>query len=421
MYTIFYFNLFSFLSLCIGIYTLSDLEMSNETILSHHGFTRLMARRLYRSLYEYYQDDDDGGETSNFMTNPNTSIKSAKKNYSRKFSASPQLKNSVNYGKQNKRRVQNIKQMANSASSDSLKRSGSPIGRKISVTPPVSYKPTVIGTSPINAIDGEKTTPPLPSPVPETLEVDVVHEDETITDVEVMYPVEPLSEEDQTLLEEIGDDELPAVVVESPTLDPIQSEGMSRTPANVIFQQSPIPIDHHLSMPMGLDRIHGNETPLEPAGLFTNDRSLSCPCLAMLVDDTVPEVEDKEVNDFNQILLALQNHEVRDVEELLMYLHAILDILKTSCLASVENAFEVIIDIITRHLHNLVVVEVSCRVIRYLTTNIAHNYSSNGVLEKVVLAVLNVIKAHPLSKKCQLNGCLTINNLFRSGTNGHRQ
>lgn len=375
--------------------------MSNETLLSHHGFTRLMARRLYRALYEYYQEDE---EVPDFMTNPSVKSSSSKK-HSRKFSASPQLKNSVNYGKQNKRRIQNVRQSA-VARDDSIKRSGSPIGRKISVTPPVTYTPTVIGasgTSSIDLVDNNQTSP-LP-------EVNVEHEEDT----------PPSKVDDPPAV--VVNDVLPDVISSNePVLEevPIAGGGLSEHMVvadgypDSILQQSPMPIDHHLSMPMGLEQEHGAETPLQ-TGSFINDRSLSCPCLAMLSDKAEPDRDANPRDDFNEILLTLQNHEVRDVEELLMYLHTILDILKTSCLTSVENAFVVMNDIISRHLHNLVVVEVSCRVLRYLTLNLSHNCSSTDILMKVVHVALNVIKVHPVSKKCQLNGCLVINNLFRSG------
>ena len=349
-----------------GIYTLDDLVSSDEATLSRHGFTQLMARRLFRALISYVNDLEllESQQSSQLQCH--------------QIRASTLLKSRDNYGKRNKRRVASVKQ-------DSIKRPSSPTTRIISVSPPGSFSPTVLGT-PVsaNTIDGF---------IPNDVDTDQMCNDPHTH-----------SDHDDILVEE------------NPT-DPATLPNMNLD--LVILRDtllgSATSIDHHLSLPMGLNQL-SHTKPVVSRGLGYRDKSLSCPCLlpsCQTYEEGNEPFEDTP-NELEEIISTLETQVARDVEELLVVLYSLLEVVKTECIGNISEVLRVISNVVQRHLHNTAVAEVSCRILKYLTVSLNSDDSTSAM--NVVKLVLHLIGYHQFNKRCQLNGCLVVNNVFRSGS-----
>ena len=348
-------------------------------MLSQHGFTLLMARRLFQALVKFVDQLES-------------------QNNHQRIRRSTLLRSSDNYGKRNKRRNPSFHR-------DPSKRVNNIVSRKISVSPLPNYKPKVISISPVDIIDGSQR-----SPIPNA----TIRSDE-MGGVDDRSSLEQIVE--QNIEDDIQGDREPSpeyiIPVSSPTNETQEDIQLL---SQRILQETPTNIDHHLSVPFGLDCI--NRDQLSSSCLDDRlDRSLSCPCLVVL-EDSAPLVTEEDPNELHEIISALASHEARDVEELLILLYSLLDVIKFACFMNIEDIFSVVCSVLYRHLNNGMVAEISCRIIKYLTVNLNHDSRSNQEnLKKVVTVVLDVIKYHPFNKRCQLNCCLVINNVFRSGNN----
>ena len=344
-----------------------------------------MARRLFQALVKFADQFEEQGLQQ------------------KQIRRSTILRTSSNFGKPNKRRNHSFRQ-------DTYKRMSSPAFRKISISPLANYKLKVIGLSPVDGINGSKTSPVFKPTQGGGTVFKPTQGGGRVEGMNVI--VEGTSLEEITDEDELEEDReiLPAFIASSP-LPPDDFVLLSER----ILQESPTNIEHHLSMPTGLDRINNDERSSLHLDAEHLDRSLSCPCLTLL-DESVPLISEDNPNELQEILSALQSHEPRDVEELLILLYSLFDIVKFSCLMVIDDIFNTVSHVLYRHLNNLMVAEISCRIIKYLTINTNHNGSLNDEnLEKLVTVILDVVKYHPFSKRCQLNGCLVINNVFRSG------
>ena len=397
---------------------MDDLAASDETTLSHHGFTHLMARRLFRALVSFVDEIEELEEFEE--RSRNQSRRQQQQDQQQKTKKKSQVRTSTllmsrdNYGKRNKRRAPSIRE-------GSVKRTGSPVVRKISIPPPL-YKPTVLGATANHpaGTNGDAIVEETAEGVPMNVVANINPPAAT---------GQPLIEEEEDFqlyqMDEIDGDvpmpqhELPAsspCPPPRPVDDGDQNVVMSLSER--FLQEMPTAMEHHLSVPFGLERTGHDESNfsswVEPAGY--KDRSLSCPCIHSLDDNSLLVPEEDKPDELEETLSALHSQEARDLEELLVLLYTLLDIVKSSCLRSIESAFGAVFNVLHHHLHNVIVVEVCCRILKYLTVNLNLEDSSNPeVLEKMVKVVLDVIKSHPFSKRCQLNGCLVISNVFRSG------
>lgn len=326
-----------------------------------------MARRLFRALVSYVNDLEQLESQQSGQIQRHH------------IRASTLLKSRDNYGKRNKRRVPSVRQ-------DSIKRPASPMTRIIAVSPPRSFSPTVLGTTPAsaNTIDGF---------IPNDVDTDDMSND-----------THTHNDHDDTTVEENSAD---PVILPNMNLDLVILRDTLLQPG------SATPIDHHLSLPMGLNHL----CRMEPVSwsLGYRYKSLSCPCLlpSCQTDGEDAELFEDTPNELEEILSALETQMARDVEELLVVLYSLLAIVKTECLGNIAEVLRVISNVVQRQLHNAAVAEVSCRILKYLTVSL--NSSDSETAMSVVKLILHLIGYHQFNKRCQLNGCLVINNVFRSG------
>ena len=399
--------------IALGIYTLEDLVVSDEAFLSCHGFTLLMARRLFRALEEYLLKPDrfdDMGAKNRPLSVTSTSKGSDK--LEDQTHTSTLLLSRDSYGKRNRRRKDtapySLRTLPKKEPTPPTPKNGNKLEVPGSITnvPPSARK--VISSFPRDI--GKQTSLEVIAEVhlkeedrggSSSLVSEVINEQRK-TESEI--PPQPSPNEEAP----------PSSSLTPPSSSPVPNKEKFATLSKTLLQdEPPVAIERHLSVPIGLNCIHSDTSSLWHVAQYSG-RSLSCPIIALTDDVSLsPEARTDELE---EILFALQSREPRDVEELLGLLYSLLELVKSSDIGNILDALKNVSDVLFNHLNNIMVVEVSCRILKYLSSDLGHVQSLEpDVLHKVMQVVLEVIRVHTFSKRCQLNGCLVINNIYRSG------
>ena len=358
------------LSFSLGVYTLEDLVEKDEAALTHHGFTQLMARRLFRSLEDYLS----GPEVTPFMVvRPN-----------RRLSTGPSIimRSSHNYGKINKKRSSMKSKNRSSSKRNSSRRSNHTQNQE---------RPKKMST-PLPMVKVVRVKPSA-SPLSEENELPVGNDD---TD-------SPSTEEEERL---------PSFSTPSPSPIPSPSPVPSFDIPTIhrLLSMTPINLERCISNPCNLSCYHDNDDDASPWQPLR--RGTSCPDIDFHDDtETVKSIME------DAVLVLRKEGKLNEVS---CALYSLLDGYKSDHSKGVDSLE--VVRLVGRSLSSLSaevdVAEVGCRVMKYATHDLLETQGVEieaGSLSVMATTVLHVMKYHAHSKRVQLNASLTLSNLVRLG------
>ena len=371
------FKLVCFVIICniiIGVYTLEDLVLLDEIKLSRRGFTRLMAKRLFTALDEYLLEPDEIMEPPPVRRRPSELIRHKPQPFIR---ASTLMRSRDNYGKMN------------------LKRSPSS-----KLTPPAQRKRPVTLRTPTD-LKGDFSF----AYNRYSAEIPVVANEDDQTNVDVPN----VGETNDT--DSSSTNELEA----TPTIPVISIPKVSL--AEKILNESPTQLERSLSIPTGLQWMEDRAMSSSKVSGFFGRSCTSCPSLFYIQLDDHAHLSE---NDIIDEALAVLKDPLNKIDDVVCALYMVLDFCKEGWTPpSFNDHIEWITHCINYYLQDVEVVEVSCRVLKYLTYRLLESErvsSTDSMLfERTGACILNVLKNHSYSQRAQLNGCLILANILRAG------
>ena len=356
---------------------MEDLVLLDEIKLSRRGFTRLMAKRLFTALDEYLLDPDEIVEPPSVRRRPSELIRHKPQPFTR---ASTLMRSQKNYGKMN------------------LKRSPSS-----KLTPPPQRKRPVTLRTPTDLKEEFSFAYNRYS-----AEIPVVVNQDT--------PIEP-SYVDVPNVEETNDTDSSSTneLEATPTIPVVSIPKLSL--AEKILTESPAQLEHSLSIPTGLQWMEDMPMSSSKISGFFGRSCTSCPSLFYIQLDDHGHLSE---NDIIKEALAVLKDPLNKIDDVVCALYMVLDFCKEGWTPpSFNDHIELITYCINNYLQDVEIVEVGCRVLKYLTYRLLESErvsSTDSILfERTAICVLNVLKIHSYSQRAQLNGCLILANILRAG------
>jgi hypothetical protein len=362
-----------------GVYTLEDLAYTDEIKLSQHGgFTRLMARRLLMALDDYLESDGDIVETSITQT----SHTSAKRRSL--YRASTLLRSQKNYGRMNVKR---------SNSSGGSKKSSRPLSLRL----------------PDEILEKEEgafvvLTDRYDSPI----SIHSIEGDVDLTDNNAAIHI---IDENYVSIEEIPIEHIDVNPDDQVSLLPLNAE---INQAQMLLQEPAANIERSLSLPAGLHQVHYEQSISEHHQISYT----SCPSL-VYEDVLYQEPLDDPISSH----LSLLGSPSSNTDEITCALLALLSAIKKKdhYFSTNENltAISNITTIINERLQEIELVEVGCKVLKYMTYQLVLSevtfHGNTSTYSLTSECIIKCFQQFVDNRQVHLNGCLVLANLLRLG------
>ena len=370
-----------------------------ENKLCRHGFTQLMAKRLFTALDEYLSEPDEPMGVPTSSRAPPISIRRRPSEMARRAQlpftrASTLMRSQKNYGKMNTKR-----------------------SRSTHKTPPPNRRPLSLKMPNEIRVEDEEgeflvTMPTTPPPT-----------GKSAVGVVISVEVEPLPAANGSIVNsELPKNELTNLEFSdfTPPTDEAtkQRETTPKTMpyASFLLETPPVHIERSLSLPSGLHKLSG-QTDQFSISHYLMRRCTSCPSL--FYDLTADHAHQEWADPVTEPLEILKDA-LNRIDDVICALYVLLDLCKDGRwkLKDVNN-IEWIARSMENYLHDLELVEVGCRVLKYLSYDLVTS-DDLSVKDSVVYSlicgcVVDALKLHPHSQRVQLNGSLVLSNVLRLG------
>lgn len=425
-----------FLIISLGIYTLEDLVHTDETKLCRHGFTQLMAKRLYDSLDEYLSEPDDIPPPVSLRRRPSEMVRRVQAPFTR---ASTLMRSRQNYGKMNTKRRGKTpppprKQRPMSLIMPDEEKPSQEGSFLVSTShyPELTLSPNV---TPVNnpqrvIAESNSDSTPVNIDLGPNSEYDIIP-----TLIESLPPVDPEAEFD--VIPSFIDGRKSSSSAGDTNATPTQTTPVN-TPAEVglvqsIILEAPQIIERCISVPSGMHRLEDRQEEEEEerlAEVFSTLRgslslSSSSPSLfAMGEGNDVGSPYHSQDLDPVQEALDVLHDSLNRLDDVVSSLYVILEFLKEGYWVLTDPTdLDALIKNIGHYLEDLELVDLGSRVLKYVTFQALSPADGGGASLSmgaelslaVCQCVVNVLKLHPHSERVQLSGSQALANLVRLG------
>ena len=442
----------------LGVYTLEDLIVSDESILCRHGFTLLMARRLYNALDEYIMEPELTPfellhQNQQPQTNPSTLLRS-RENYGKRNIKRQSVKQ--NNQKQlpgtpptprrqqstNSPRILGEGYSQASNSKNDITAMQQDVSNKTYQDPISTGQVTVGDNRPFlkeekllseakkeetvvvkkeevrNLPEAEKKGLGVNSGLKETIslnDIEINLPEANERGVEQHYMNFPQTGEDETdslnAIETLPEANEEHHYINFPLTIDDGNDEFSFPGFENAFQENPV-LERHLSMPNGLHFSDTNNSSALWMVAQYRGRSYSCPVLSY--EDTYATSIENET--YDDALATLRNPNP-DRIEVVSSLYSFIELCKTGWKGDSIEIIQLVEKTLSNHSIDVEIVELSCHIFKYITYNLVNveNLSHAVELNSAVHSIYEAVELHTFSRKVQLNGCIALSNILRSG------
>ena len=424
----------SILLYLLGIYTLEDLVHTDETRLCRHGFTQLMAKRLYDSLDEYLAEPEEITPPVPLRRRPSEMVRRVQMPFTR---ASTLMRSRKNFGKMNTKRVSVRGRTPPPPRKQRPVSLRMPDEEKVSqegsfLISPTHYPELLLSQDNMTPVNPASPTGPLSAATPINDSRGTAAEYDNIpTLIESLPPIDPNSEFDIIPSVVDGRNSTSSDTNATPT-QTTPTEPTPIGPAQSILLEVPQAIERCISVPDGIHRLEDRleeqdreeERAVDTLSSLRGSMSLSSSSPSLFGFGEGREegspYHSQEADPVQEALDTLHDS-LGQLEDVVSSMYVLLDFLKQGYwVVTHPTDLEALIKNINQFIDDLELVELGSRVMKYVTFQTLKKGASSLRLEaELSLAlcqcIVNALKLYPHSQRVQFNGTQALANLVRLG------